>query len=179
MFIDIALGLVLGSVVAFFTGESYPHFMVLGAGATLLPDLDFLVWILRTRGRVDRYAHEHRDLFHSPILFGVGGALIIAFWQPLYGLLWLLGTTVHFIHDTFDGGWGIRWLYPFSRGYFTLAAHSPKHWIRTLDEQRALAANGNDHWLDGQYFVPDAKLMRELIFLGSIIFLLGLWYIFS
>ena len=176
MFIDIALGLLIGSALAFFSGESYSLFLFLGVGVTLLPDLDFLVWLVRRRGRVDQYAHEHRDLFHNPLLFGVGGSLLIAWWQPLYGLLWLCATTAHFIHDTFDGGWGIRWLYPFSPAYFTLAPHSPKHYIKDKSEQRLLAKHGNAHWLDEQYFVLDAKLLRELFFLGTVLVLLVIGY---
>lgn len=176
MYIDIAVGLLIGWGVSLLTGESHFHLMLFGMLATLAPDFDFLIWLARNKWRVNQYAHEHRDLLHLPLIFGVGGGLLIGLWHPVYGLVWFLGTMAHFIHDTLDGGWGIQWLHPFYRGYFTLASYSPQRHFRNKDEQRAIASvHGNPHWLEDQYLKPNPKLFAELATLGLALVGIVLW----
>lgn len=176
MYIDIAVGLLIGWGVSLLTGESHFHLMLFGVLATLAPDFDFLIWLGRNKWRVNQYAHEHRDLLHLPLIFGVGGGILIALWNPVYGLVWFLGTMAHFVHDTLDGGWGIQWLHPFYRGYFTLASYSPQHHFRNKDEQRAIASvHGNPHWLEDQYLKPNLKLFAELATLGLVLLVLVWW----
>lgn len=149
MYIDIAVGLVIGFFVALGSGGDMVVLMLFAVFATLAPDIDFIVWLIRNRFRSNQFAHEHRDLFHLPLIVGVGGALLIGSFYPAYGLVWGMGTLAHFIHDTLDGGWGIQWLHPFSRGYFTLASYSPKRYFRNREEQRVVAAqHGNPYWLE-------------------------------
>jgi len=173
MYIDVALGLLVGFIVSVTAGEQYLMLMLFGVFATLAPDIDFLVWLIKNKWKVNQYAHEHRDLLHRPLIFGLGGGLLIALIDPLYGVVWFLGTTVHFMHDTIDGGWGIQWLHPFYYGYFTLASYSPKRHIRSKDEQRDMArVHGNPRWLEEQYLKPNPKLMIEFLVLGSVLVLL-------
>ena len=173
MHLDIAIGLLIGGLASLSTGDQYLSLMLFGVFATLAPDLDFIVWLVRNRWKVDQFFHEHRDLLHQPLLFGLGGGLLIGLWSPLYGLVWFLGTMAHFIHDTFDGGWGIAWLHPFYLGYFTLASYSPKRHIRDFAEQRAIATvhgNPNPHWLGEQYLKPNTRMLVELgILVGAMI----------
>ncbi|MBP6929438.1 MAG: metal-dependent hydrolase [Candidatus Moranbacteria bacterium] len=167
MYIDIAVGLMIGWIVSLFVGEQHLSLMLFGMFATLAPDLDFIVWLVRNKWRVNQYAHEHRDLLHLPLIFGLGGGLLIALFSPLVGVVWFFGTLAHFIHDTFDGGFGIKWLYPFSSGYFTLASYSPKRYFRNREEQRAVATvYGNPHWLEEQYLRLNPKLVGELMILA-------------
>lgn len=171
MYIDIAIGLLIGWLVATGAGEQHLFLMLFGVFATLSPDLDFIVWLIRNNWKVDQYAHEHRDLLHLPLIFGVGGGLLISLLNPLYGAVWFFGTIAHFMHDTIDGGWGIQWLHPFYRGYFTLASYSPKHHFRNKAEQRATAAvHGNPRWLEEQYLRPNFKLAFELSVLATVFF---------
>lgn len=177
MYLDCAVGLIIGSLVSLVTGALQPQLLIFGVFATLAPDIDFIVWLIRHDWKVDQFAHEHRDLFHSPLLFGLAPAIIIGLWQPLFGVTWFLGTISHFIHDTFDGGWGIRWLHPFSHGYFTFASYSPQRYFKDRIEQRAVASvHGNPRWLTEEYFKPNRKLFKELalfmISLGAVIWLL-------
>ena len=177
MYIDIAVGLIIGWAVSLGVGEQHLSFMLFGVFATLSPDFDFIVWLARNKWRVNQYAHEHRDLLHLPLIFGVGGGLLIALWSPAYGLVWFLGTMAHFIHDTLDGGWGIQWFHPFYRGYFTLASYSPKRHFRNREDQRATAAvHGNPHWLEDQYLHINPKLLLEWLLLGLVFFSVGIWF---
>ncbi len=176
MYIDIAVGLMIGWIVSLFVGEQHLSLMLFGMFATLAPDLDFIVWLVRNKWRVNQYAHEHRDLLHLPLIFGLGGGLFIASFSPLAGVVWFCGTLAHFIHDTFDGGFGIKWLHPFYQGYFTLASYSPKRYFRNRDEQRAAAAvHGNPHWLEDQYLQLNSKLVGELMILAIVSVLIAYW----
>lgn len=177
MYLDIALGLIVGLTVAFLSEEYSLAIVFFGVVAALAPDIDFLVYVVRRRFKVDHFAHEHRELLHSPILFSGLGAIVISFFSPVYGVVWFFGTLWHFLHDTFDGGWGIRWLHPFYKGFFILAAYSPKKHIATKDEQRAIASKyGNPDWLKEEYFVPNVKLFTEFAFLAVAILAVALWY---
>ncbi len=177
MYIDIAVGLVIGWLVSVMSGEPQVPLLFFGILATLAPDLDFIVWLARNKWRVNQYAHEHRDLLHLPLVFGVGGGLLISIWYPVFGLVWFLGIMAHFIHDTLDGGWGIQWLHPFYRGYFTLAAYSPKRHFRNKVEQRAIAAvHGNPHWLEDQYLHLNPKLILEYALLGIVLLGIFAWF---
>lgn len=176
MYLDIAVGLVIGWSVSLISGEPALPFLLFGIGATLAPDLDFIIWLIRNKWKVDQFAHEHRDLFHKPVLLGLGGGLLIAFFNPLYGLVWFLGTMAHFVHDTFDGGWGIQWLHPFYYGYFTLASYSPQCHFRNKVEQRAVAAvHGNPRWLEEEYLKPNKKRLLEIIFLVGTFLVIIFW----
>jgi hypothetical protein len=174
MHIDIAAGLFIGWVAGEVLGEPTLPLLLFGAFAAIAPDIDFLVWIIRRGGKIDQYVHEHRDLLHHPLIVSLGGGIFIAFFAPLFGVVWACATLWHFIHDTFDGGWGIRWGSPFFRGYFTVASHSPVRFIRDKAEQRRLAASGNPDWI-GEYLRPDFKTVLQYLF--SLVVIVALLYI--
>lgn len=175
MYLDIIIGLLVGLSVSELAGGQDPWLIPFAVFAALAPDADFIAYLIRNRGRVDRYAHEHRDLFHRPLLFSVGGGILVALFDPAYGTAWFLGTLWHFIHDTYDGGWGIRWADPFSPGYFTLASYSPKRYFRDRTEQRETAlgyGNPGNWW----FFRLDRRTIAKGVILISL--LAGLWYRF-
>lgn len=171
MFFDIGVGLLFGVLMNILLGGS-PWFVILfGAITMIMPDLDFLIYLYKNNWKTDQFAHEHRDLFHNPILFSGGGALILLAFGWRWSLIWLIGTVLHFIHDTLQSGFGIRWLYPFYGGYFTLVSYCPQKHIRTKTEQRRLVAKyGNPNWLGDEYFNVSHKLIVEIgIFLCGIL----------
>lgn len=174
MYLDVIAGLLIGVSVSEFVGEDNPWLVLFGVAAALAPDLDFVVYLIRNRGRVDRYAHEHRDLFHRPLLVSVGGGIALSMIEPAYGVLWFLGTLWHFIHDTFDGGWGIRWADPFSCGYFTLASYSPKRYFRDRTDQRETAAGYGklDNWW---FFRLDFRTIAKGVSLVVLLLGIGYW----
>lgn len=177
MYIDIAVGMMIGFVTSLVTGENYFSLMLFGVFATLAPDIDFIVWLIRHHWKVDQFAHEHRDLLHRPLFFSLGGGIFIGLISPVYGVVWFLGTTAHFIHDTFDGGWGIQWLHPFSVRYYTLASYSPKRSFKDKTEQRAIAAEyGNPRWLEEGYLKWNTKLILEYFILGLVLAIVIVWF---
>ena len=176
MYLDIALGLVIGFLVSIFSGEHSFILILFGVVAALAPDIDFIVHLIQRKGKVDHYAHEHRDLLHKPLLFSAGIGLLIGLWNPLYGIVWCLGTLWHFIHDTFDGGWGIRWFHPFYFGYFTIAPYSPKRHFRNKREQHEYATlHGNPNWLEDDYFRLNRRLITEWILLTVALVFIFVW----
>lgn len=169
MYIDIAVGLIIGWLVSLGAGEPQVPLIFFGILATLAPDLDFIIWLARNKWQINQFAHEHRDIFHLPLPIGIGGACLIALIDPLYGLVWFLGTTAHFVHDTLAGGWGIQWLYPLYLGYFTLVPYSPKRYIRDRAEQRELAiTHGTAHWTDWKEGTP-RNIFRFLVSVGVLV----------
>jgi hypothetical protein len=116
--------------------------------STLLMDLDMVIYYFRRRGVLNQYAHEHRDLSHHPIPFSIGmGAIWWCVLGKEYALLWVTGSTFHFLNDTFNGGWGVKWLSPFCSWYFTMAAYSPVKIIKTKEHQRKMASLfGDPEW---------------------------------
>lgn len=176
MFLDIALGLIAGWIIFVSTGSQDAGLLVFGVLSALAPDIDFILYLAKHRWKTDQFIHEHRDLLHKPLFVSVGGGALIALVNPWYGMVWLLGTLAHFIHDTFDGGWGILWLYPFSRGYFTLAAYSPKRYFQNREEQHEIAStHGNPSWLKDGYLKLNPKLIVEYLILGGVISGLIYW----
>ncbi len=177
MYLDIAIGLIVGLIASIFTGETDYKLVSFGVIAALAPDLDFLIYLFYQKGKIDQYDYEHRDLLHKPLYFSVGIALLLFLFNPRYAGVWLLGTLWHFIHDTFDGGWGIRWLHPFSYGYYTLVPHSPKQFIRDKNEQHALATkHGDPDWLRDGYLRFSKRLLFEWSVLSIAIAGIMLWF---
>jgi len=89
--------------------------IVFAIGFSLLPDIDFLIWLLRHHWKIDKWAHEHRNLFHYPLIYlPLGSLLVWCLTNDFYGLLFFFCSLVHFAHDSVAIGWGIRWFSPFS-----------------------------------------------------------------
>ena len=115
--LDIAAGFLGAIIYAFFTGEDLTvPLLLLGATFALLPDVDFLVSAVR-KGSISKVNHTHRDLLHYPIPFLLAGGALVFLVAPQYLWLFLALATFHFVHDSMGTGWGIPWLFPFSRLY--------------------------------------------------------------
>lgn len=178
MLLDIIIGLFIGWGAGALSGESLLPVMLFGAFAAAIPDIDFLIWLARHGWKTDQHVHEHRDILHHPLPVSVLGGGLIALISPVFGLVWLIATLWHFIHDTYDGGWGIRWGSPFVRSYYTLASHSPVRYIRDRDEQRRLAASGNADWA-GEYLRPDRKTALSYLLAALLIAIVVIFALFG
>ena len=178
MFLDIGVGILIGVFVGFFSESDVRLTLIIFGGfSAVIPDLDFLIYLSKRNWKVDEFTHEHRDLFHNPIIFSLGGGVILLFVNTDWSLIWAVATFLHFIHDTLQHGWGIRWGYPFDKRYFTLASYSPQWIIVTKEEQRKIAIQyGNPEWLREGYFQINPKLILELIFL-AVSSLIAFWWI--
>lgn len=115
--LDIGVGLLLGVLLNGLTTLSYGFCLSLGVLASLMPDLDFIWQYLRTKHMPET---THRDRLHYPLLAvpiaGIIGWLIL----PPIGLIFLLGTFLHFLHDSIGVGFGVKWLFPFKRNSYLL-----------------------------------------------------------
>lgn len=176
MHIDILIGLLIGWGVAAVAGEPALWLALFGAGAAVAPDADFIVWLARHGWKTDRFVHEHRDMLHHPFGFSVIGGIGIALIHPLAGLVWCLATLWHFIHDTFDGGWGIRWGSPWSGRYYMMTGERSLRSISNREEQHMLAAeHGNPQWSD-EYLRPDKRKIMIYILLTICVAAI-IWYL--
>lgn len=174
MYLDIVAGLIVGLFAAFISGEQGIWLVLFGVFASLAPDIDFIIYLIRNKWKVDQYAHEHRDILHKPLLFSLTiGILILIYGDALYAGVWVAGTLWHFVHDTFDGGWGIAWMHPFYQGYFTMVSYSPKKHIHTKEEQRAFATQyGNPHWMEDGYILFMRKIATKKLAVWSLMIFL-------
>ncbi|HCU70437.1 MAG TPA: hypothetical protein DIC35_01630 [Candidatus Moranbacteria bacterium] len=170
MLLDIIFGLIIATLSNFAIGtsESKTAALIFGVFCALAPDIDFIIYILRKKLKIDQFTHEHRDLFHKPIFFIILGMLLLML-SPELGTIWLIGTIYHLIHDTFDGGWGIMWLYPFSGKYFTLASYSPQKVFQNKKEQHQIAAKyGDPCWFEKEIRLSPKLAIKILIAFGII-----------
>lgn len=113
-----------------------------GAFFGFAPDLDMFYAFWKEKGfHHTALEFNHRQFIsHTPIVWLCLGALIMlvggtVFWRYVGLMIWL-GAWSHFVLDSTD--YGIRWLYPFSKKFFSLinAGHGEpnlavgffKHW---------------------------------------------------
>lgn len=158
MFLDILIGLIVAVIsnAIFGTEDSLVFSMIWGVFCSLVPDIDLAIYLLKHKLKNNQFAHHHRDLLHKPIFFLIPGIALYLI-SPEFGSIWIVGTLLHFVHDTFEGGWGIMWLYPFSKKYYTLVRYSPQKVFTDRKEQDLIAS---------QYGRPDyfqIKISYEMI----------------
>ncbi|NTW46340.1 MAG: hypothetical protein HGB18_04815 [Candidatus Moranbacteria bacterium] len=115
MFLDIGIGILssIGVSAAFGIPLSFGT-VTAGILLSLGPDLDYLYHIFR-RGHGEN-DFEHRNLLHLPLLYlPIGTAVAFLLAGPMPAVLFLVTSLAHFVHDSIGIGWGVRWLYPFSK----------------------------------------------------------------
>ncbi len=170
--LDIGLGIFALLLVSRAVGLPVDGWTVaLAAGFALLPDLDFIVRAIR-RG-IDAFSHEHRDLFHNPLVLIPAGFLAVRIFNADLACLYALCVFLHFLHDSIGMGWGVRWWYPFSGRYYKFfsdargkpAARFLMSW--SPEEQRKAAiVFGDPEWLR-HYLSPSRELLIELTVFAS------------
>lgn len=117
MTLDIALGIFSAIFVSKFFSVSLDNQLVLvGVIFALLPDLDFILELIRKN--IFNISYTHRDMFHLPLIYIPLGSVIIYQFDKSLSLLFLLTSFFHFLHDSIGIGWGVEWLFPFSRKHF-------------------------------------------------------------
>lgn len=171
--LDIGVGVLLSlAVSAGFGIEPSALFIVAGVVFALLPDLDILPFLWPT-------AYNHRSFLHYPLSWVAPVTLVYLFVGPLWGTLFLLCVTSHFIHDTIGIGWGIAWLAPFSPRKFLFPEKGRRQqhgffmtWLP--EEEKEMASEHHDpYWVKTFYFRPNPIAYVEYGVL--LIAILALW----
>lgn len=146
-----------------------------------MPDIDFLYVFFKQKGNL---LHSHREILHKPLIFIILG-LIILFFNKIIGILFILAIFWHFINDTIGIGWGIQWLWPFSKKFYKLgfinfyrAPRKPRLPFKFLyiwDSEEILEIEekyGDPDWIKNIYLRFNKILIIELLFLIISIFFL-------
>ncbi len=120
MLLDIGIGILSAIFIHHLFGVGGPVLVGAGILFSLLPDIDFLFAVQK---RYTALAHEHRLLLHYPIPYVLFGMTVISFFDLPYALLFGITTLLHFVHDSIGIGWGIQWLYPFSKNHYAFFYH--------------------------------------------------------
>ena len=178
MFLDIAVAVFSASFVSY--AFDFPHsflFVAVSILFSLLPDVD-IVSPYFVKVFTGKKTYNHRTFLHYPIVH-VGVGILISLISFPYGVLYLVNTFLHFVHDTFFLGWGVVWLWPFKETRFKcfpdrdgkitgipLVTWEPK-------EDRALMERYDDpEWIRNFYLRPNIVAYVEYgAFLASIIFI--------
>ena len=189
MFLDIAFGIlvaILWDATGFYSLT--PWSLVVAICFALLPDTDGIISVIARIGRgsklIDQFSHEHREMFHHPVLYIAFGSATVAVitMSPVTALMFIMLSLLHFAHDSIGIGWGLRWGSPWSRvaykwfcdqdGSFAwkIARWTPK-------EQRIVASKkGDPNWVRNIYLRPSlVSIIETGGFAGALILLWRYW----
>jgi membrane-bound metal-dependent hydrolase YbcI (DUF457 family) len=176
MLLDIGVGILSSIALSRFFGISLSvAFISAGILFALLPDIDFLASFKKSMGAK---GHEHRDILHYPLLFTPIGTIILSFFNYQLAILFALTTFLHFVHDSIGIGWGVQWLYPFSRNHYAFLYQydSPQKlvYVWTPEEVKKLSDEyGDPDWVKNIYFkFHPYAIVELLVFILAIIVLI-------
>ena len=183
MLLDFALGI----FSAIFLGWMFnfnPGFWYFFAGSlmTILPDSDFVFYFFKRRKDKDKKNdHDHRDFIHYPLIYlPIGSLIFYLLGGEKWAMLFFLCSFLHFLHDSIALGWGIKWLYPFSKNnfaFFYLYSRKERRGLRKLmfsfnKEKLAhyVAEHGDDDWIKNIYYNwHPIAIVEFLIFILSLV----------
>lgn len=182
MFFDIGAGILSSIFISFlFKLPLNTSFLIGGVVFALLPDLDSIFNLNKRSGAI--YAHKHRDAIHYPLLYIPLGMTMISFFNSTWSVLFGLCSLIHFIHDSIGIGWGIQWLFPFSKNHYAFAyLYQPKgkeklpnkfiyNWKHT-DVDALAEKYGDNEWFGNIYLKWHPYAVIELlVFIFSLIIL--------
>ena len=182
MFLDIGIGILITVFIsATFQVKLTVLLIAVGILFALGPDLDFLFLYLRKHDARDDY--KHRDIIHFPLLYlPIGTILMFLLFGKIWATLFFIASLSHFIHDSISIGWGIKWLFPFSRkniAFFHLYSRKlkyglikPIHIFNEKELSAIVAEHGDENWVENIYykFHPIA-IIEFLVFIISLIVL--------
>ncbi|MBI4086724.1 metal-dependent hydrolase [Candidatus Kaiserbacteria bacterium] len=198
---DIANGIFATLLAGWITNTEifWWHFLV-GVPLAMMPDLDAVPELLR-RGKVaasSDYVYDHREGLHYPAVLLLVG-IVLAWLVGFFGWLFLIATMLHFVNDSYGVGWGVAWLWPFSRTRYKCAdrkVNQPKRmlvadgvWEKlSVDERRVrfivswseeelprfIMRWGRGDWIDKWYLTRNWVSVTEyLLFMCSLFILVA------
>lgn len=181
MFLDIGIGILSAIFVSsLFQIKLTALFVFISILLAIFPDIDAVITIIKKGFK--SLDHRHRNIFHYPIIhFFI--AVFIALFNLKFGALFLLNTFGHFLHDSIGIGWGVKWLWPFSkRNYkffhpFLLKNKKLKlgFLLSITDEElneESFRQYGESDWFKKYYLRPSLIFIVEFIFFLISLFVL-------
>ncbi len=169
--------------------------LALALMCSVLPDFDalFLGGITAHKDN----PHNHRDLFHYPLVFlpalalvaGALGGVVDGSVRTgiISALLACACTSTHFVNDSFGVGWGVKWLWPFSNKaykffvdtYNTPYVHkNPMAWVTAWEPavlHERIKSHGDKNWLR-KYLISTWFVAEIAIFTVGAVALLFAWF---
>lgn len=180
MFLDIGVGILLSIWTSWFFQIDLTFFLIfLGIVFSLFPDIDFLVEFIKHGSVGGKIIREHRELIHFPLLYIP--VILIVF--TLFGTIWAtflgLGLLAHFLHDSIGIGWGIKWLWPFSKKTYKLFSEKngkiSSRLLVSWDHKelaKIVAEYGDPNWIKNIYMrLHPVNVIEFLSFVIAIIVL--------
>ena len=178
MLLDIGAGIFASIIVSYASGIALtPKFIAGGIVFSLLMDIDFFLHFLR--GGNTGNSHRHRDILHHPLIYVPLGAAILHFSVGgVWALLFSIASLAHFLHDSIGIGWGVQWLWPFSRNHFAFFYHSrpgykerlPRKMLyvwRHEDIDKLAEKYGDKDWVKSIYLRWHPYAVAEALFLAA------------
>lgn len=175
MFLDIGIGILSAIFVSsLFQVKLTALFVFISILLAFLPDTDAVFTIIK-KG-IKSLDHRHRNIFHYPIIYFLIGIFIALFIELKFGVFFLINVFGHFLHDSIGIGWGVKWLWPFSRKLYKIsfseshAGKKPKIWFlyeftdEELDSPEFNFKYGDPNWIRNIYLRPSLISIVELIF---------------
>ncbi|OGF64609.1 hypothetical protein A2Z53_02565 [Candidatus Giovannonibacteria bacterium RIFCSPHIGHO2_02_42_15] len=116
MFLDIGVGILSSIFISWFFNLPLTFLLIIGGIVfALLMDVDFLFYVFQ-----GKEVYRHRDLFHYPLIYLPLGTVLLYFFVGIsWAALFFLASLSHFLHDSIGLGFGVQWLWPFSRDRYT------------------------------------------------------------
>lgn len=176
MFLDFGLGILTSLFFGWLLDFKPDWFFILGGVLfSVLPDVDYIYWLIRKSLDKNYKKYFHRNYIHYPLIYLPVGTLLFYFlggekWE----LLFFVCSSLHFFHDSIGLGWGVRWLYPFNSNnfaFFFLLSGKQKGGLKKLifniDEElleKYEAEHGIPDWFSRIYLKMHPLAVIEFIF---------------
>ena len=172
MFMDIGFSLIYAVLVTLFFREDLNLTIVLlSVVFGLLPDFDVSVEIFQQgmlKGNGDRF---HRTLTHFPILYVPIIPVVFLRYGSFWGVLFSVNIISHFLHDSVGSGWGLKWLWPFSKRSYKIFSHPihgklSRNFIVSWGQEElkiSIEKYGDKNWIKNLYLTFSNTLILELV----------------
>lgn len=182
MFLDVGIGILVSIFISFMFDVDFTSWLVVFSILfALLPDFDFLYFYPKKEDT--KYDHKHRDYIHYPLIYlPVGTFLIWLLFGAGWGLVFFLSSFLHFVHDSIGIGWGVKWLFPFSKNnyaFFYLYSKKIKKGLRKTvfiftpqELSSVVREHGDADWVKNIYFKWHPIAIFEFSFFVLSLFIL-------
>ena len=171
MFLDLGVGIIIAVLLSKIFDVGLTAQVILPAVVfSLLPDLDVFVELWK-RGRVGGKIHgHHRELTHFPLTYLPLVLFIWFFAGSFWAILFGAAILAHFLHDSIGMGWGIKWLWPFSKKTYKFFSEKDGRFSKNFivcwqpeELEKIVLEHGDNHWVKNFYLKFHPLALFELV----------------